>query len=367
MALPADLKCIDCSIRLVRQASEWGGRYQFWSCADVDILPQKETFLNICSGHGKSYSGRCRCDKLSYGDQCQYQDECIVDRDCGIHGKCHDVQSTSAPRRQCFCEVGWFGPKCSKQNPKVLSSKKFQEGLYTKQEISDKMTVYWRVLHELQEIEVVMRSRTTSWSALGWRPAGLSGSCKKFPVLADPGQQQGHALHTDPEPEAEPETAASHNYDIEAEAEAEAEPSPAAQVQPREGRGSGQVSAKRKRMTTRTDVGISFVTSSVSGKERSKRAALDRSLYTPRFPRAFAIPLRDSPVTTARPQPEEEEGECLSLSSICSAALCKFYRCQSLFQATATSHHTPSPICGSSTETCNQPCHASIPQNKHEV
>jgi len=309
VALPADLKCIDCSIRLVRQASEWGGRYQFWSCADVDILPQKETFLNICSGHGKSYSGRCRCDKLSYGDQCQYQDECIVDRDCGIHGKCHDVQSTSAPRRQCFCEVGWFGPKCSKQNPKVLSSKKFQEGLYTKQEISDKMTVYWRVLHELQEIEVVMRSRTTSWSALGWRPAGLSGSCKKFPVLADPGQQQGRALHTDPEPEAEPETAASHNYDIEAEAEAEAEPSPAAQVQPREGRGSGQVSAKRKRMTTRTDVGISFVTSSVSGKERSKRAALDRSLYTPRFPRAFAIPLRDSPVTTARPQPEEEEDQ----------------------------------------------------------
>ena len=39
MSLPADLECLDCSIRLVRQASEWGKRYQFWSCADVNIMP----------------------------------------------------------------------------------------------------------------------------------------------------------------------------------------------------------------------------------------------------------------------------------------------------------------------------------------
>ena len=50
-------------------------------------------------------------------------------------------------------------------------------------------------------------------------------------------------------------------------------------------------------MTTRTDVGISFVTSSVSGN-RKKRAAINRSLYTPRYPRAFAIPLRDGEETT---------------------------------------------------------------------
>ena len=47
-------------------------------------------------------------------------------------------------------------------------------------------------------------------------------------------------------------------------------------------------------MSTRTDVGISFVMSSVSSN-RNKREAQ----YTSRFPRAFAIPLND----------DEEESE----------------------------------------------------------
>ena len=32
-----DLSCQDCTIRLVRQALEWGD-YRFHSCADVDIV-----------------------------------------------------------------------------------------------------------------------------------------------------------------------------------------------------------------------------------------------------------------------------------------------------------------------------------------
>ena len=55
--LPADLKCIDCSIRLVRQASEWGKKYQFWSCSDVDILPRDDKFLQTCSGRGQAHNG----------------------------------------------------------------------------------------------------------------------------------------------------------------------------------------------------------------------------------------------------------------------------------------------------------------------
>ena len=38
VTLPEGVECLDCSIRLVRQANEWGGRYNFWSCADVDIV-----------------------------------------------------------------------------------------------------------------------------------------------------------------------------------------------------------------------------------------------------------------------------------------------------------------------------------------
>lgn len=35
--LPPDFYCEDCTIRLLRQASEWSSQYRFWSCADVDI------------------------------------------------------------------------------------------------------------------------------------------------------------------------------------------------------------------------------------------------------------------------------------------------------------------------------------------
>jgi hypothetical protein len=47
------------------------------------------------------------------GDRCQYQDECVDDEDCGRHGKCIDVEATTAPRKQCFCQHGFFGAGCA--------------------------------------------------------------------------------------------------------------------------------------------------------------------------------------------------------------------------------------------------------------
>ena len=228
---------------------------------------------------------RCRCKPLFYGDVCQYHIECNEDKHCGTHGKCIDVKATTAPGKQCFCQKGFFGPGCKNKNPKSLSETRVQDGLYTKKELSDKVTLLWRILKEDQEIEVVIKSQGTSWVGLGWRPRGLSSSCKKFPVLADQDPQaRSLNLHSEAEPESEPESEATpHKYDdieaeAEAEAEAESEPSAAAQIQePRE-----------KRMSTRTDVGISFVMSSVSSN-RNKREAQ----YTRRFPRAFAVPLND--------------------------------------------------------------------------
>ena len=105
VTLPADLKCIDCSIRLIRQAEEWGSKYQFWSCSDVDILPPEDNPLQTCSGHGQAYNGRCRCKPLYYGDVCQYHNECREDKDCGLHGKCIDVRATTAPARPSLARI----------------------------------------------------------------------------------------------------------------------------------------------------------------------------------------------------------------------------------------------------------------------
>ena len=68
-----------------------------------------------CMGHGKDIAGRCRCDPLYYGHRCQYKDECADDKGCGRHGKCINVDATSAPRKHCFCEMGWYGPDCTKR------------------------------------------------------------------------------------------------------------------------------------------------------------------------------------------------------------------------------------------------------------
>jgi len=289
VSLPSDLQCVDCSIRLVRQASEWGKPYQFWSCADVDIMPPNN-FVQVCSGHGKAFSGRCRCERNYHGDVCQYQDECREDVDCGGHGRCHDIGATSYPRHQCYCEAGYFGPGCSRKSHS--KTRQLQEGLYTRRDLSEKLTLYWRILQEAQEVEMVLRLNGTSWAAVGWRPAGLTSSCRKFPVLAD---QEPVARSIDFGESAVPE--------------------PEAQVQPR----TGRAKKVEKRMTTSVDVGISYVMSSVSSsrrrraaetKEEVKKRLRETLLSRRRFQRAFAVPLNGrseetSPASIAvEPEPE---------------------------------------------------------------
>ena len=78
-----------------------------------DVGPE---YRETCSGHGKDIAGRCRCSPLYSGHKCQYRDECSEDKDCGRHGKCFHLEgATSFPKRQCFCEMGWFGPLCNKR------------------------------------------------------------------------------------------------------------------------------------------------------------------------------------------------------------------------------------------------------------
>ena len=51
----------------MRQAAEWGPRYKFWSCADVDILPSLEEAQQCGEGGRLEVStGRCVCERLRY-------------------------------------------------------------------------------------------------------------------------------------------------------------------------------------------------------------------------------------------------------------------------------------------------------------
>ena len=46
---------------------------------------------------------------------------------------------------------------------------KFQPGLYTRKDLSPKLTLYWRILKADQEIEMALVLNGTSYAAVGWR------------------------------------------------------------------------------------------------------------------------------------------------------------------------------------------------------
>ncbi|XP_037068629.1 uncharacterized protein LOC119089931 [Pollicipes pollicipes] len=182
VTMPEGVECLDCSIRLMRQAREFGDKYQFWSCADVDIIGND--YREDCNGHGRASFGRCRCDRRSYGERCQFSNECEQDSHCGTYGKCIDLAATTYPKKQCFCRLGFFGKDCAQRNPAGMRKKITNFGLYQKREMSPEYTLYWRVLPEVSEIEMVMQVRGVSYAAVGWRPGSLDASCKRFPQRA---------------------------------------------------------------------------------------------------------------------------------------------------------------------------------------
>ncbi|XP_023033743.1 uncharacterized protein LOC6638494 isoform X6 [Drosophila willistoni] len=221
--LPKDFECFNCTLRLLRQADEWSNSYRFWSCADVDIKQRKD-FKETCSGNGKYFPSRCKCDKNYYGPQCQYKDECTSNADCGVQGKCIDLAGTSLPRRQCYCNYGWYGLGCQKRSPYKSTSLDLTS--YAKKELSPDYHMYWRLLEEEKEIEVVLKVNGSSWVGLGWRPRGLTPECKNFPLVRDIGDlittlEAGSA----PEPSSEPESKSEPSSEPKSEPETKSEPS----------------------------------------------------------------------------------------------------------------------------------------------
>ncbi|XP_063905310.1 uncharacterized protein LOC135124283 isoform X2 [Zophobas morio] len=224
--LPSDFTCPNCTLRLIREALEWGKDYKFWSCADVDIKTRKE-FRESCSGHGRYLVGRCKCDRLYYGTFCENRDECLEDSDCGNHGKCIDVEATTSPRMQCYCQLGWFGPGCNKRSPVKTTEIDFE--LYTERKLSDTFRLYWRILKEHKELEAVMVVNGTSYVGLGWRPRSLTKTCKNFPLISAPTTK---SVEGKPEPEPEPKSEPEPTSEPEPEPKSEPEPEPKSEPEP---------------------------------------------------------------------------------------------------------------------------------------
>ncbi|XP_076307349.1 uncharacterized protein LOC143223350 [Tachypleus tridentatus] len=236
--LPQALSCKGCSVRLLRQAKEWGSNYLFWSCADVDIVPVTE-FNTVCSGRGKLVNHLCACNRLHSGNVCQYQDECWSDEDCGSHGKCINVEATTYPKMQCFCQTGWFGEKCSKESS--VKTTNLDLAQYNSKVLSEKYILYWRILQETEEIEAVLQAESTSYLALGWRPQGITSKCKAFPLVVESRKNNLRYLHSDDTPIQQHEnhnfkwkdTESDLKFDSEGKSNAEGSPEPNIEGEPK--------------------------------------------------------------------------------------------------------------------------------------
>lgn len=54
------------------------------------------------------------CDVFGWLRSKLFADECVDDSDCGNKGSCIDIMATKFPKKQCFCNPGWFGEGCSR-------------------------------------------------------------------------------------------------------------------------------------------------------------------------------------------------------------------------------------------------------------
>ncbi|XP_038068000.1 uncharacterized protein LOC119737611 [Patiria miniata] len=207
----------DYTLVLNRNAAEWvtGNPnlpfYTFHSCADITITAGVICNTNMeCSGNGQCTNNKCVCEDLASGDFCQYVDECMNEDDCSNHGECMEVSDVSYtyPRYVCFCSDGYFGQHCEMENPSDFKVDMTMEEMssYYHRDLSDSMSVYFTVLTATNEVEVIVKSTGKGWIGFGWRPSGMDGTCRNFPVA----YTSGAVPEGEPEgePGAEPEPTA---------------------------------------------------------------------------------------------------------------------------------------------------------------
>lgn len=115
---------------------------------------------------------------------------------------------------------------------------------YTRRDLSPNFRLYWRILRDEQEIEVVMQVNGTSYAGLGWRPRSLTAACRNFPFLEDPpGSAPGAPPPAHHEPGAEPE------------AKAEPKPEPGTEVS---SRGLAEATRARRLSSTHSSISLEF-------------------------------------------------------------------------------------------------------------
>jgi len=176
--IPSSLNCKGCVLRLVRQAKEWGGSYQFMSCADVDIISDSEYQVD-CLGNGTPNGDSCQCDKNHFGDRCQFFQDCADNSDCQNNGLCRDNAGTSFPKKECYCPLGFYGRNCEKESS--LKNQNYTISEYESKNFKNgNFKFLWKYIGD--NLEGIIIAKTMSYVAIGWRNVNTNPSCQNFPT-----------------------------------------------------------------------------------------------------------------------------------------------------------------------------------------
>lgn len=186
--------------------------------------------------------------------------------------------------------------------------------MYTRRNLSDALTLYWRVLREEGELEVVLVNKGVSYSAIGWRPNDATTQCRLFPTIDGPPPPSRFVSNepkaTEPPSKAEPEPEPA--AEGEPEPAAEGEPEPAAEGEPEPApEGNSDNTARRGSESTPADdrVTIAFpkVESGLTARKKPDSTPGDDRV-TLAFPEGFAF----QPIPTAERTPKSESSGSLN-------------------------------------------------------
>ncbi|VDN04397.1 unnamed protein product [Thelazia callipaeda] len=147
--LPENYECYKCAIRAIQTTMMAGKSQTFYSCADVNIVSE---ILDgdTCLGNGLRNNGICECIPQMFGNNCQYQYDCINNANCNNYGQCISFPKEALKIKQCFCQRGYFGKNCLQESKSFTDDSEFIPSLYQLREVGkDKDKIYWRILQVL--------------------------------------------------------------------------------------------------------------------------------------------------------------------------------------------------------------------------
>ncbi|VDM25782.1 unnamed protein product, partial [Toxocara canis] len=191
--VPEGLECLNCAVRLVKQATEYASNYVFYSCADVNIANGKIFWIVIDEYDVNISRLRAIFESFSF-----YSSSFLATLDDSVIVVAYDVEQVMNAKKMSIAAdmasvYRWGIREIHKSSVSVPADitdaaatmaktrtfsrdPEFDPSLYNLREVgADQDKIYWRIVQD--ELEVVLKFKGDSWAGIGWKPVNSSRKC----------------------------------------------------------------------------------------------------------------------------------------------------------------------------------------------